>query len=481
LAILDPDGLSRMVRGLISIFEHEGWLPDCRMSLSRGYTQGGSNADIVLADAFVKNITGGIDWTKGYAAVVKDAEDEPFDWCCHGRGGLDSWKSVGYIPVQDLDYKGFGTMTRSVSRTLEYAYNDFAVAEIANGLGFTADKQKYISRSGNWANLYNSDATSTIKSYKNKTFQGFFQPKYINGSWGHQDPLYCSQIDPNANSVCSLQNTAGETFESSIWEYGFFVPHDQGTLIKLYGGQKSFVERLNALHDGTIGSIGNEPSFLTIFQYHFASRPGLSAARSHFYINSARGFTAAKDGLPGNDDSGAMGSFVAFNMLGLFPNPGQNVYLIIPPYFPSVSVTSPLTNKTATVKVENFDPTYQAIYIQNATLDGQPYTKNWLTHEFFLNGGELVLHVGKTESAWGTKIEDLPPSMGEYPSLGNLTVPWPGDGVASVYSIPHRPKPLPGGRTSTLPPECEAGGGSLVSKGSNVQQQVVMLAADALT
>ena len=120
-----------MIRSLIDTQKHEGWLPDCRMSFSRGYTQGGSNADIVLADAYLKGITNNIDWDEGYAAVIKDAEVEPFDWCCHGRGGLESWKALGYIPVEDSDFVGFGTMTRSVSRTLKYSYNDFAIRAMA--------------------------------------------------------------------------------------------------------------------------------------------------------------------------------------------------------------------------------------------------------------------------------------------------------------------------------------------------------------
>ena len=94
-----------MIRSLIDTYEHVGWLPDCRMSLCKGYTQGGSNADNVLADAFIKGLSDGIDWDLGYAAVVKDAEVEPYDWSGEGRGGLDSWKSLGYIPVQDFDYK----------------------------------------------------------------------------------------------------------------------------------------------------------------------------------------------------------------------------------------------------------------------------------------------------------------------------------------------------------------------------------------
>lgn len=99
--------------------------------------------------------------------------------------------------------------------------------------------------------------------------------------------------------------------------------------------------------------------------------------------------------------------------MGLFPTPGQNVYLLTPPFFPSVSLTSPLTNATATIRVANFDPAYRALYIQSATLNGVNYTKNWIGHEFFTKGGELVLTVGEGESAWGTGVGDLPPSLGE--------------------------------------------------------------------
>ncbi len=219
LTILDPDTIARQVRSLIDTYRHLGWLPDCRMSLCKGYTQGGSNVDIVLADAKLKGISEGIDWDDGYEAVVKDAEVEPFDWSSEGRGGLDSWKTLGYIPVQDFDYKGFGTMTRSISRTLEYSYNDFAIAQLASVLGGKQnDIEKYTARSENWKNLFNPDQTSFINS-TDTGFVGFFQPRYLNRTFGFQDPLKCSNIDNNASSICSLQNSGAETFESSIWEY----------------------------------------------------------------------------------------------------------------------------------------------------------------------------------------------------------------------------------------------------------------------
>jgi len=220
LTINDPKALTQMIRSLIDTYEHEGWLPDCRMSLCKGYTQGGSNADVVLTDAYIKGLTDGIDWEKGYAAVVKDAEVEPFSWSNEGRGGLDSWKALGYIPTQDFDYKGFGTMTRSVSRTLEYAYNDFCIAQMAKGLKKGGDVDKYTERSSNWENLFYKNQTSFFFDGKNTGFVGFFQGKYLNGTWHNQNPLWCSTIDNDSSHACSLQNTGQETFESSLWEYG---------------------------------------------------------------------------------------------------------------------------------------------------------------------------------------------------------------------------------------------------------------------
>jgi predicted alpha-1,2-mannosidase len=330
LTILDPASLTEMVRSLIDTYDHEGWLPDCRMSLCKGLTQGGSNADVVLTDAYIKGLSDGIDWAKGYEAMLKNAEVEPFAWSNQGRGGLDSWKALGYIPVQDFDVKGFGTMTRSVSRTLEYAYNDFCIAQVATGLGDKhSDVEKYVQRSNNWQNLFFAEQQSLLFNGTNTGFTGFFQGRYANGTWHNQDPLWCSTIDPDDKRVCSLQNTGQETFESSLWEYGFYVPGDQARLISLYGGPDKFVKRLDYLHDRNITYIGNEvcysthscsfyvtnfrqPSFLTVFQYHYAGRPALSALRSHSYI--PRYFNPTNAGLPGNDDSGAMGSFVAMSM-----------------------------------------------------------------------------------------------------------------------------------------------------------------------
>jgi putative alpha-1,2-mannosidase len=192
-------------------------------------------------------------------------------------------------------------------------------------------------------------------------------------------------------------------------------------LIALLGGPSNFVSRLDYLHEQNITYIGNEPAFLTVFQYHYAGRPAKSTARARTYIPDY--FAPTPAGLPGNDDSGAMGSFVAMTMMGLFPNPGQSVYLLTVPFFESVSIVSPITGKTATLRVINWDKfnslnnTGGTGFIQSATLNGQPYTKNWVSHDFFTEGQDLVLVLGKNESTWGTQPEDLPPSLSDSPDI----------------------------------------------------------------
>ncbi|GAB7364908.1 hypothetical protein MBLNU230_g5699t1 [Neophaeotheca triangularis] len=406
ITLFDPIQQTRMIRSLIDIYRFEGKLPDCRMSLCKGFTQGGSNADIVLTDAWLKNITEGVDWQTAYEAMVSDTEVEPRNWAVEGRGGLLSWDTLNYIPTADYDPYGVGPFTRSISRTVEYAYDDFCIAELARGLGHMEDYEKYISHTGYWHNMYKPDQNSSING-TDTGFTGFLMPRYLNKTWGFQDPIFGSPL-LNFTS-CYLNPDGCETYEGSSWLYSFFVPGDMADLIATMGGPSTFVKRLDFLHESGLLYIGDEQAFLPVFQYHYAGRPAKSAERAHFYIPSQ--FNTSINGIPGNDDSGAMGSFAALTMMGIFPNPGQDVYLITPPFFEQWSLTNKITGKVATVRNINFDPSYEAIYIQSATLNGEPYYKNWLQHDFFYNGGVLELTLGRNESDWGTRDEDLPPSL----------------------------------------------------------------------
>ena len=174
----------------------------------------GSNADNVLTDAYVKNLSSSIPWQDALTAIIRDAEIEPINWSNEGRGGLVSWHDLNYIPADDYDYLGFGVIAHSISRTLEYAYNDFNLAQIGKGLGLQ-NYTTYMQRSGAWRNLFKSDTVSYLNGV-NTNFTGFFPPKYMNGTWGYQDPAGCSSV---IGDFCSLTSNPSETFESSVWEY----------------------------------------------------------------------------------------------------------------------------------------------------------------------------------------------------------------------------------------------------------------------
>lgn len=189
------------------------------MSLCKGWTQGGSNADVLIAEAYLKGVVD-VDWDTAYEAIVKDAEVEPQNWDVEGRGGLESWKTLGYIPKNDVDAGTEGLRTRSVSRTVEYAYNDYCIALMADELGHTNDRDKYLKRSGNWINVYKADQTSAINGV-DTNFTGFVQPRNADGTWEYQDPIFCSPL-LNFES-CYLNEDGHETYEGSCWLYTLYV------------------------------------------------------------------------------------------------------------------------------------------------------------------------------------------------------------------------------------------------------------------
>ncbi|KAJ6545737.1 glycosyl hydrolase family 92-domain-containing protein, partial [Mycena capillaripes] len=171
-AITAPAAQAEIVRALIDIYRHEGWLPDCRMSLDKGFTQGGSNADSLLSDSFVKGI--GMEGEGKDATVMGDFEVE-------GRGGINSRKKLGYVPVWDNDHPySTGANTRrtshsSASRLLEYAYNDFSIALVAQGLSKPTLAAEYFNASRDWYNIWNPNVT-------HQGFSGFIQPRKGDGT-----------------------------------------------------------------------------------------------------------------------------------------------------------------------------------------------------------------------------------------------------------------------------------------------------------
>jgi len=181
-------------------------------------------------------------------------------------------------------------------------------------------------------------------------------------------------------------------------------------LVVLMGGPETYVERMDAFFDLGYHDIGDEPGFLPCFLYNYAGRPDKTVDRVLKVLHES--YNTSINGLPGNDDSGAMGGFVVFSSFGFFPVAGESVYLLSTPLFPVINFMDPDTGGNATIIAYNFDGAKANRYIVAAKLNGEDFTRNWFAHdELFGIGGVLELTLGPEPSTWGTKDDDLPPSM----------------------------------------------------------------------
>jgi predicted alpha-1,2-mannosidase len=382
LTLIAPERETAIVRALIDIYRHDGYLPDARAGNFNGRTQGGSNAEFLLTDAYLKGLKGprgaGIDWQAALAAELHDAEDAPTYHFKEGRGGLDDWKTLGYVSIEGSD--------RPASVHMEYAADDYEVALLARALGKPELYKKYLARSGNWRNLWDKDFTDG-------GFSGFIRSRHRDGSW----------LTPfTAMDFCTW---GGKTFyEGNSWTYSTFVPQDVAGLIQQSGGPETFVRRLDAFFDVPFRyDVGNEPGFLAPYLYNWAGRPDKTA--KHVRQILAKSYHSGPTGLPGNDDSGAMSSWYAFGRMGFYPNAGQDVYLIASPAYRKTTLHL-AEGKTFIIEARGLSD--KAIYVTAATLNGKPLNRAWLRHKEIVNGGSLILTMAEKPAHWGQK--NLPPS-----------------------------------------------------------------------
>ena len=380
LTLIDEDRQRDMVNSLLNIYQHDGYMPDARSGNWNGRTQGGSNAEIVIADAFAKGMKG-IDYELALQAMVKDAEVPPMDVDNdgdlsldsalreslaaekHGRGGLKEYNTLGYIP--------YG-IDRAGNRTVEYSYDDWCIAQVAKGLLRNDLYEKYMKRSGNWRNLWRSD-------YEWQGMRGFVMPRDAEGRWLDSVPWGKSKVyhplipyRPDTK-VAPWYLPWWSTFfyEALSAEYSLSIPHDVPGLIEACGGKDAFIKRLNTFFANKHYNVANEPSFLTPYLYHWVGRPDLSIERINQIISD--NYDDTPNGLPGNDDSGAMSSWLVFNMLGIYPVAGQNLYLVGSPMVSSYTVRLSNGKKLKVVA------------------KGNECKVTSLTHQQLLKGGLLVL------------------------------------------------------------------------------------------
>jgi predicted alpha-1,2-mannosidase len=378
LTLIAPDRERDAIRSLIDIYRHEGYMPDARSGNTSGRTQGGSNADVMVTDAYMKGMTG-IDYATAFKAMQKDAEVPPADARMEGRGGLLDYNSKGYVTNID---------ERSGSRTVEYAYDDFAIAELACGLGHDAAARRYAAHAENWANLWDS-------SLSTGGVNGFIRPRNRDGSWAPAD-LTVRGTWPNFE------------YEGDIWTYSLYAPQDVRKLMEMSGGKASFVRRLDTLFGRKHFDMSNEPGFLLPMLYLWAGRP--DKTDDVIVRQLEREFSDSRGGLPGNDDSGAMSAWLIFQSLGIYPNAGQDVYLIGTPSFSEAEIDMP-SGKVFRIVARNLDREHANRYIQSATLNGKPLGNAWFRHAQIADGGTLELTLGPVPSDWGTRVP--PPSMSD--------------------------------------------------------------------
>ena len=391
ITLIDSERESDIVRSLINIYQRDGYMPDARSGNCNGRTQGGSNADIVVADAFVKGLKG-IDYELGLEAMLKDATVPPGgNEEAEGRGGLTPYLELGYIP-HGIDRAG--------NRTVEYAYCDYAIALVAKGLGKEDLYNHYLKQSENWKNLWRAD-------YEHEGSKGFILPRDTEGNWLDSIPYGKSQyIQPKFVFTPIAFEGPWYTpwwstffYEANSWEYSLSIPHDVPALIELSGGDEAFEKRLNTFFDKNFFNVNNEPSFLSPCLYHWLGKPYLSSERIHDIIK--KNYNDGPIGLPGNDDSGAMSSWLAFHMMGLYPNAGQDYYIINTPLLESTTMKL-ADGKEFRISTKGFSKNNR--YIQSASLNGKEYPYSTLRHADIANGGELVLKLGTKPTNWGSEM-----------------------------------------------------------------------------
>lgn len=412
---MHPTAYEEIIRALIDIWRHEGWLPDARSSNFNGATQGGSNADNVLADAYVKGVRGSVDWKDGYAAVRKDADvtppnnhdpRAPDSSTKQGRGALPDWLEFSYIAPN---------FSRAVSRAVEYSVNDFSVSQIAFGVGEHEDAQQYLNRSRNWRNHWNP-------AQKSLNFSGFVVPRYAKEA-GFANNSFEFPYGPLQCGDCYWQDPY---YEDVPWSYSWNAHHDIYHLISLTGGIKTFVDRLetffkpgvledNESFGSTIFNPANEPDFTTPYLFNFAGRQDLSVKYSRHTALSYYGDDSS--GIPGNSDAGAMQTWILWNMIGLYPMTGQTTFLIGSPWLEHLEID--LGDNKSLVVTSSGGNRENAYYVQSVKINNEPWDRAWLTwDDIFASGGTIDFVLGSEAVRWANgTLPPSPASPNEIPDL----------------------------------------------------------------
>ncbi len=372
--IIEQERTNDFIKTFIKKYENGGIMPI--WDLAGNYTgcMIGYHAVPVIADAFLKGIKD-YDVDKAFEAMKHSATRDKL--------GLDSYKNYGFIPVEKE--------SESVSKTLEYAYDDWTIAQMAKSLGKKDDFKTYTLRAQNYKNVYDPSSQFMRGRFRNTWFAPF-------------DPY-----EVNFNYT-----------EANSWQYSFYVPQDVSGFINLLGGKDKLEAQLDKLFvaedktsgrhqvdiTGLIGQYahGNEPSHHMAYLYNFVNKPHKTQEKIRQILTEL--YTNEPDGISGNEDCGQMSAWYILSSMGFYSvTPGSNEYIIGAPLFKKASINlengKVFTIEAAAVSEKNK-------YIKSVTLNGKEYPFSYLKHADIVAGGSLSFEMTDTPSDWGTANENIP-------------------------------------------------------------------------
>ena len=366
--IVQPRRNREMVNSMLAHYDQsaEKILPVWSHYANENWCMIGYHSVSVISDAIVKGNIAGVDANHALDAMTATAKHGNYD-------GLEYYMKLGYVP-EDVN-------SSSVSKTLEYAYDDWAIAQAAKKLNKTAVYDEFIKRSGNWKNVYDSSV-------------GFTRPKMSDGKFGGKfDPL----------------KTEGQGFiEGNAWNYSLYVPHDPEKMIEMMGGKQKFAAHLDELftmhlpdeffaeteditRDGIIGGYihGNEPSHHVAYLYDYTDAPWKTQERVRMILKNQ--YKNAPDGLGGNDDCGQMSAWFIFSALGFYPvAPASDRYEIGSPMI-KTAILKLENGKTLTIEAKN--QADKNVYLQKVEVNGKALNRNYLTGAEIMNGGKITFYM----------------------------------------------------------------------------------------
>jgi len=362
LTIIEPERTRDMVRSLVLKAQQGGWMPI--FPLWANYTSAmiGDHVSTTIASAYLKGITG-FDTEKAWFYMRKNAFETPADdeyKDGKGRRALKSYIQYGYIPMEDSVWDAFHK-NEQVSRTLEYAFDDYALARFAGALGKAEDSAILMKRSENWKNVFDTET-------------GFVRGRHADGSW-------VEPFDPfsKVKYIC----------EGTPFHYTWYVPHDVPGLIKAMGGQTQFLLKLDKFFDEGHYWHGNEPGHQVPFMFAMAGRPDKTQRWTQTILKEEYG--TGPGGLSGNEDAGQMSAWLVFAMMGFYPVcPASNEYVITTPAFDEVRIVVPGRN---TFLISCLDRPSGTAYIAATTRNGARYYDWYITHDDIVKGNRFTFYL----------------------------------------------------------------------------------------